>query len=231
MSSLPATLIRKASISVVIAKSLQTVTTSSVLSFFVQAPNDSASNAEKTQGSTWRQYEVERKVRRLAAKKCKRKGFGWKRWSSAVVYGTWGLFRDYRVPAEPRPDGALIAGSDAPPSASDAAVLQTDLAGDGVLADSTIIVADAFAATSTPDAGLGLADASSAKLLDAKVATSDGGRGNAVDGSRYDAGSAGKSSSSGCGCAIGGRPTAAGWLLIPAVVALLRPWRRRRARC
>jgi RNA-directed DNA polymerase len=42
-------------------------------------------------------YEVECKVRRLAAKKCKRKGFGWKRWSSAVVYGTWGLFRDYRV--------------------------------------------------------------------------------------------------------------------------------------
>lgn len=42
-------------------------------------------------------YEVDRKVRRLAAKKCKRKGFGWKRWSSAVVYGTWGLFRDYRV--------------------------------------------------------------------------------------------------------------------------------------
>jgi hypothetical protein len=27
----------------------------------------------------------------------KRKGFGWKRWSSAVVYGTWGLYRDYRV--------------------------------------------------------------------------------------------------------------------------------------
>jgi hypothetical protein len=42
-------------------------------------------------------YEVDRKVRRLAAKKCKRRGFGWKRWSSAVVYGTWGLFRDYRV--------------------------------------------------------------------------------------------------------------------------------------
>jgi RNA-directed DNA polymerase len=42
-------------------------------------------------------YEVERKVRRLAAKKCKREGFGWKRWSSTVVYGTWGLFRDYRV--------------------------------------------------------------------------------------------------------------------------------------
>ena len=37
------------------------------------------------------------RARRLAAKKCKREGFGWKRWSSAVVYGTWGLFRDYRV--------------------------------------------------------------------------------------------------------------------------------------
>jgi hypothetical protein len=35
--------------------------------------------------------------RHMAAKKCKRKGFGWKRWSSTVVYGTWGLFRDYRV--------------------------------------------------------------------------------------------------------------------------------------
>jgi RNA-directed DNA polymerase len=46
---------------------------------------------------TWIKYEVEHKVRRLAAKKCKRKGFGWKRWSSAVVYGTWGFFRDYRV--------------------------------------------------------------------------------------------------------------------------------------
>ena len=36
-------------------------------------------------------------MRRLAAKTCKRKGFGWKRWSSALVYGTWRLFRDYRV--------------------------------------------------------------------------------------------------------------------------------------
>lgn len=40
---------------------------------------------------------VERKVRRFAAKKRKRKGFGWRRWSSEVVYGTWGLFDDYRV--------------------------------------------------------------------------------------------------------------------------------------
>lgn len=42
-------------------------------------------------------YAVEHKVRRLAAKKCKRKGFGWKRWSSETVYGVLGLFRDYRV--------------------------------------------------------------------------------------------------------------------------------------
>jgi RNA-directed DNA polymerase len=42
-------------------------------------------------------YHVERKVRRFAAKKSKRTGFGWKRWSSDVVYGTWGLFGDYRL--------------------------------------------------------------------------------------------------------------------------------------
>jgi RNA-directed DNA polymerase len=43
------------------------------------------------------QYHVERKVRRFAAKQRKRTGFGWKRWSSEVVYGSWGLFRDYRL--------------------------------------------------------------------------------------------------------------------------------------
>jgi RNA-directed DNA polymerase len=40
---------------------------------------------------------VERKVRRFAVKKMKRRGFGWTRWSSAVVYGTWGLFDDYQI--------------------------------------------------------------------------------------------------------------------------------------
>jgi hypothetical protein len=40
---------------------------------------------------------MERKVRRFAAKKQGRRGFGWKRWSSDVVYGAWGLFSDYRV--------------------------------------------------------------------------------------------------------------------------------------
>jgi RNA-directed DNA polymerase len=40
---------------------------------------------------------VELKVRRFAVKKLKRKGFGWTRWSSGTVYGSWGLFDDYRV--------------------------------------------------------------------------------------------------------------------------------------
>jgi RNA-directed DNA polymerase len=43
------------------------------------------------------QYHVERKVRRFAAKQRKRTGFGWKRWSSDIVYGSWGLFRDYHL--------------------------------------------------------------------------------------------------------------------------------------
>jgi RNA-directed DNA polymerase len=47
-------------------------------------------------------YHVERKVRRFAAKKGQRKGFGWKRWSSAVVYTTWGLFGDYRLGTQAR---------------------------------------------------------------------------------------------------------------------------------
>ena len=42
-------------------------------------------------------YQVECKVRRFAARKSKRGGFGWKRWSSDVVYGAWGLFNDYQV--------------------------------------------------------------------------------------------------------------------------------------
>jgi RNA-directed DNA polymerase len=42
-------------------------------------------------------HHVERKVRRYAAKQRKRTGFGWKRWNSSVVYGTWGLFQDYHL--------------------------------------------------------------------------------------------------------------------------------------
>lgn len=40
---------------------------------------------------------VELKVRRFAVKKLKRRGLGWARWSSAIVYGTWGLYNDYQV--------------------------------------------------------------------------------------------------------------------------------------
>ena len=40
---------------------------------------------------------VELKVRRFAVKKLKRRGLGWARWSSVIVYGTWGLFNDYQV--------------------------------------------------------------------------------------------------------------------------------------
>lgn len=42
-------------------------------------------------------YCVECKVRRFAARKRQRGGYGWKRWSSEVVYGAWGLYDDYQV--------------------------------------------------------------------------------------------------------------------------------------
>lgn len=40
---------------------------------------------------------VERKVRRFARKAQKKFGFGWKEWSSEVIYEKWGLFSDYQV--------------------------------------------------------------------------------------------------------------------------------------
>ena len=40
---------------------------------------------------------VEKKVRRHLMRARKRKGFGWKRWSSEWLYGTLGLFNEYRV--------------------------------------------------------------------------------------------------------------------------------------
>ena len=40
---------------------------------------------------------VEMKIRRHLARACKRQGFGWKRWSREWLYGTLGLFSDYRV--------------------------------------------------------------------------------------------------------------------------------------
>jgi len=55
-------------------------------------------------------WHLERKVRRFAAKQSKRKGFGWKRWSSAVIYETWGLFGDYRVAWYQRESARLPGG-------------------------------------------------------------------------------------------------------------------------
>jgi hypothetical protein len=40
---------------------------------------------------------VEKKIRRHLARACKRRGFGWKRWSRSWLYETLGLFNDYRV--------------------------------------------------------------------------------------------------------------------------------------
>src|SRR4051795_2251457 len=40
---------------------------------------------------------VERKIRRHLARACQRRGFGWKRWSREWLYGTLGLFKEYRV--------------------------------------------------------------------------------------------------------------------------------------
>jgi RNA-directed DNA polymerase len=53
-------------------------------------------------GNSTREFDavrtgVERKVRRFAVKKMKRRGFGWARWSSTIVYGAWGLFDDYQI--------------------------------------------------------------------------------------------------------------------------------------
>lgn len=45
---------------------------------------------------------VEKRVRRHMMRSRKRKGFGWKRWSSEWIQGQLGLFNDYRV-NRPRP--------------------------------------------------------------------------------------------------------------------------------
>ena len=40
---------------------------------------------------------VETRIRRHLARACQRQGFGWKRWSREWLYGTLGLFSEYRV--------------------------------------------------------------------------------------------------------------------------------------
>jgi RNA-directed DNA polymerase len=43
------------------------------------------------------QHWVEMKIRRHLGRACQRRGFGWKRWSREWLYGTLGLFAEYRV--------------------------------------------------------------------------------------------------------------------------------------
>ena len=50
---------------------------------------------------------VEQKVRRHMMRNKKRKGFGWKRWSSQWLYSTLGLFNEYRVVYYQPPSKAL----------------------------------------------------------------------------------------------------------------------------
>src|SRR6266849_5951293 len=50
---------------------------------------------------------VEKKIRRQLMRARKRKGFGWKRWSSEWLYGTLGLFNEYRVVRVAPPAKAL----------------------------------------------------------------------------------------------------------------------------
>jgi len=40
---------------------------------------------------------VEKKIRSQLARARQRQGFGWERWSSEWLYGTLGLFHEYRV--------------------------------------------------------------------------------------------------------------------------------------
>jgi hypothetical protein len=55
----------------------------------------SASSIQPKPGG--RQVRVETKMRRHLARACQRRGFGWKRWSREWLYGTLGLFSEYRV--------------------------------------------------------------------------------------------------------------------------------------
>lgn len=41
--------------------------------------------------------EIEKKVRRFMARQRGRKGFGWTRWSTGLLYGEMGLYHDYRI--------------------------------------------------------------------------------------------------------------------------------------
>jgi len=143
------------------------------------------------------------------------------------------------VPAEPRPDGAPMVGADAPIFVADAASSDASGARDTLPIDSLLSTSDAWTAPPGPDTatgstihdgGIGLADALVAITVDAKMPVSDGGRSGTVDGSGYDAGAAGKSGASGCGCAVGGRDAGTAWGVPLMILGLLAFWRGSRLR-
>jgi len=49
---------------------------------------------------------VEKKIRSHLARARQRQGFGWKRWHREWLYGTLGLFQEYRVAYQPRSEAA-----------------------------------------------------------------------------------------------------------------------------
>ena len=51
-------------------------------------------------------YWVEKKIRRHLMRARGRKGMGWKQWSKEWIYGTLGLFNDYRVGRQSLPKAA-----------------------------------------------------------------------------------------------------------------------------
>jgi MYXO-CTERM domain-containing protein len=143
------------------------------------------------------------------------------------------------VIAEPRPDGAPVAGDDAPILMADAATSDATSARDGLTADGLLASSDAWTATLGTDAstgsnlldgGLGLADALMANTTDAKVAAPDGSRSGSMDSSRYDAGAGGKSGASGCSCVVGGHDARPAWGFPMMVLGLLAFWRGSRPR-
>ena len=48
---------------------------------------------------------VEQRIRRLLARACQRRGFGWKRWSNQWLYDTLGLYNEYHVKYDRRESG------------------------------------------------------------------------------------------------------------------------------
>jgi len=52
---------------------------------------------------------VEMRIRRHLGRACQRRGFGWKRWSREWLYGTLGLFSEYRVSYVPSPSAVAPA--------------------------------------------------------------------------------------------------------------------------